>query len=486
MPIAEASALGKKIAGWHQQDHDPAADRNALQQLAVWCHRFAPSVGVEEIAERRNPAWPETLLLDATNLAPLYGGEQRLLEEVAAGFRRLQLDARLALADTVGAAWAASHYAATPPNDSGDDDTGNNNNNNNDAPPIVVPSEATREQLARLPIEALRLAEETSQTLHRLGIFVIADLESLPRDQLSSRFGRMLLTRMDQAFGRGGEAFTAVTPPPDFCVCQDLEHPLSHRETVEQVARQLIERMAHLLAAHNAGALQMTCRFDCQEASPATVEAGLFQPSCQADHLWELLQMQLERLSLPGPVASVQLNVIRHGPLERRQQVLFEAESTLENSRELAALVDRLAGRLGRDRVVGCHLVYDAQPELAYRYVPLVGKKSWNKSTRRPGKKAIRFFQEIGPTDRPLQLLERPLPIERSCNDDPRPPREIHYRGCRYEVARYWGPERIETGWWRRQAVSRDYYRIETTAGERFWLYRCLRSGRWFLQGIFG
>lgn len=488
MPIAEASALGKRIAGWHQQEHDSQADRNALQQLAVWCHRFAPSVGVEDLAERRTPPWPETLLLDATNLAPLYGGEQRLVEVVAAGFSRLELDARLALADNISVAWAVSHYGSSDASHANADAAPDADADADAATltPAVVSSEATRRTLTRLPIEALRLAAETTQTLHRLGLFTIDDLESLPRDQLCSRFGSMLLTRIDQAHGRTVEAFTAIAPPPEFCVSQDLEHPLSHRETVEQVAHQLIERVAHLLASHNVGALQMTCRFDCQEGSVASVEAGLFQPSCQADHLWELMQMQLERLSLPRPVVGVQLDVVRHGPLERRQQVLFEAESTLENSRELAALVDRLAGRLGRERVVCCRLVYDAQPELAYRDVPLVGKTSWNRSIRRPSKKAVRFFQEIGPTDRPLQLLERPLAIDRASQDDPGLPRDIVYRGCRYEVARYWGPERIETGWWRRQAVSRDYYRIETTAGQRFWLYRCLRTGNWFLQGIFG
>jgi protein ImuB len=33
--------------------------------------------------------------------------------------------------------------------------------------------------------------------------------------------------------------------------------------------------------------------------------------------------------------------------------------------------------------------------------------------------------------------------------------------------------------------VRRDYYLVETTAGRRFWLFRALEDGRWFLHGAF-
>ena len=82
----------------HFETHDPAADRTALVELAQWCHRFSPCVGLEEGDA------PETLLLDATNLAPLYGGEAALVDQVARALRRRGLDARLALADTIAVA----------------------------------------------------------------------------------------------------------------------------------------------------------------------------------------------------------------------------------------------------------------------------------------------------------------------------------------------------------------------------------------------
>lgn len=66
------------------------------------------------------------------------------------------------------------------------------------------------------------------------------------------------------------------------------------------------------------------------------------------------------------------------------------------------------------------------------------------------------------------------------------PPMRFWWRGREYTVARAQGPERIETGWWRQADIHRDYYRVETTGGERFWLFRNRRDEGWFLQGCFG
>jgi protein ImuB len=48
-----------------------------------------------------------------------------------------------------------------------------------------------------------------------------------------------------------------------------------------------------------------------------------------------------------------------------------------------------------------------------------------------------------------------------------------------------WGPERIAAGWWRRQDVTRDYYRIETDDGMHCWVFRQRDTGAWFLHGFF-
>jgi len=81
--------------------------------------------------------------------------------------------------------------------------------------------------------------------------------------------------------------------------------------------------------------------------------------------------------------------------------------------------------------------------------------------------------------------LRQPVPVSVISVMPDGPPFSFRLRGREYRIAQSWGPERIETGWWRGRPIARDYYRVETTTGQRFWLFRNLEEGRWFLHGNF-
>ena len=72
-------------------------------QIAERCRRFSPIVGWE-------PTDSESLLLDITGLAHLFGGEAALAEAIVRELAPLGLAVRVAVADTIGAAWAAAKY----------------------------------------------------------------------------------------------------------------------------------------------------------------------------------------------------------------------------------------------------------------------------------------------------------------------------------------------------------------------------------------
>ena len=75
-------------------------------------------------------------------------------------------------------------------------------------------------------------------------------------------------------------------------------------------------------------------------------------------------------------------------------------------------------------------------------------------------------------------LKQRPVPIAAKSLS----PGEPFYDRV---VERTWGPERIETGWWRGDDIRRDYYIVETDTGERFWVFRNLLDESWYLHGAF-
>jgi protein ImuB len=470
MPSAEATALVGSTA-LCREDYEPSADREALEALAVWCERFSPLVGLDDALA------PDSLLLDVTGLGRLFGGEASLAERVVGDFASRKLAVRAAVADTIGAAWAMAHFGRV------------RSRNGLGALAIIPPGE-TSTALRPLPVEALRLPDDVVTLLHQLGIYQIGQLEPLPRADFTSRFGSRLLERWDQATGRRAEPVPAHPLPPELHARRSLEHPITRRKTVERLLEQLIAEVARGLVRCGRGVVRLDCRLECPSAERVDLSVGLFQPTAFPRQLFELARMQLERVWLPGPVSAVSVEAAVTAPLERRQGGLFEDGGGWRRPHQLAGLVNRLTARLGRNSVLRPRLVSDAQPELAYRYDSLVDVSSTRRSRRDGWLRSTpatmsrkRSETELPP--RPLRLLAQPVPLAAVSIMPDGPPIGFHDQGRPQRIVHTWGPERIETGWWRGRPVRRDYYRVETTTGRRYWLFRQLDDGRWYLHGTF-
>lgn len=44
--------------------------------------------------------------------------------------------------------------------------------------------------------------------------------------------------------------------------------------------------------------------------------------------------------------------------------------------------------------------------------------------------------------------------------------------------------ERIESGWWDGADIARDYHLVLGVDGARWWVFRDLREGGWYLAGL--
>jgi protein ImuB len=435
MPLAEATAL----AAAHFEQHDPLADQATLLLLAAWCEQFSPIVGIEQ---------PDNLCMDVTGLGSLFGGEPLLAQQIVKTSHRRGLSIRVAIADTLGAAWAVAHYG--------------------ECPGIVPHGEMNA--LVDLPIASLRIEE--TEILAELGVERIGQLLKLPRNAIASRFDPLLLRRLDQFTGLIPETIVSHRSLPEITTEIELEYPTEDRQTVDIILRELVERVAQPLAQRQQGAIQLECQFRCEDAEPLKIQAGLFRASADPKHLLDLLRMRLERVVLGGPVTAVKLSVPLAARLQTWQPELFEP-SRREGRRQVGLLVDRLSNRLGRESVIRAVPQSEAQPELAFRYEPLAGVP--------PRKSKQQRWKQL---PRPLWLEAEPIPLEVLSVVPDGPPIQFHFHGLQ-RVARTWGPERIQTGWWRGRYVQRDYYRIETTTGRRFWLFRRLSDAKWFLHGVF-
>lgn len=537
MPLAEASALAEYQT--HQpagparrtsqlaasardsahppsfliQSHDPVADQAALARLAERCELFSPFVGWETVSSLadsaakslRQTTWnlepgtwnflgPDFLLLDITGIGSLFGGEENLVRAVTTDLARAGYEARAAIADTVAAVWGAARQSSFKFQVS--------SSKLLNAPNLEP--ETCNLQPDLWSLDALRLPRETIDLLAQLGVTQIGQVLALPRESLRARFGELIVLRIHQWLGTAQETIVPHRPPPAFIAQQVLDYPEERPTVVADLVRDLVRRIAHELAARREGVLRLGARLDCIPGRPLTFEVGLFRPSADEVHLWDLVRMQLEQHPLPGAVGRLQLAALLTARLENRQALLFAADEH-EADRQFALFIDRCASRLGPRAVLQPETTADPLPEKAVRYRPggkrpksttsgarqrETGNKKQVPSSKFQGKtkhsQTWNLEPGIGnssPLYRPLAVFSPPIVLSAISIAPDGPPLWFQWNGCKHEAVYHWGPERIEVGWWRGATVRRDYWRIETTTGERYWLFRNLSTSQWYLQG---
>lgn len=440
--------------------HDPAAADAALRRLALWATRYTPAVspwGEENGADG--------FFLDVAGAAHLFGGEERLLADLLHRLGRFGLPARLAVADTAGAAWALSRYRA--------------------APSVIAPSGQEAEALAPLPIEALRLSPETRTTLRRLGFKRVGALLDKPRAPFAARFPAELLTRLDQALGRVNEPLAYIAPPPVYHSLRYLLEPIFSQEAVVAIATRLMQNLVHVLERDGVGARALRLALYRVDGAVKAFDLGLTMPTRSAAHVARLIDLKLERIDGTADAGfgfeALGLAVTVTESMEARQTDLTSDFDDGDRTERVAGLIDNLRQRLGPLSVRQFEPVASHIPERAEALSAATGSApSWPAA------------DEARP--RPLLLLPRAEPAEEVMALVPEgPPRRFRWRGVTYDITGTQGPERIAGEWWRDRAPqpTRDYYLVEDKGGHRFWLYREglyereTASPRWFVHGLF-
>ena len=509
-PVADATArLGKKLRLFR---HDPVADLRQLRQLAMDCEPFSPIIGFSNsVSDQLFSGWKDfptknlqaahsvskpkqarsrwrassdahvdtirsgqvdhvedTLVFDIDGIGRLFEGEQKLAEEVVNSFHRWGYTVRLAIAPTLGAAWAFSHFG--------------------NFEPFFVAKSDFASQLQTLPLAALRLPQKVIHELFELGLEKIEDILELPRESLASRFPQEVLWRLDQALGAISESIQPLKPQQEFEVAWDFFYPTHQAGAILAVLSQLTDRLVALLQAKGHGTSEVACKITCEPKALIVQSVGLYQASANAKHIFELLRLKFEQLRLPAPVASLSLQATRTSRLVPRQRELFSDERK-DHSNEFAVLVDQLTGRLGEKGVVRPKFHANAQPEWAFREEPLVAfpLKRQPPSARRDKAHSGRHVSyPFAPLERPTILYQRPILIDVEGMFPDGPLNRFQWNQRAFHIESQFGPERIETGWWGKRGIRRDYYRVETECGAWFWIFRSLDNNQWFLHGEFG
>ena len=459
MSLAHAKALLKGTQIW-ERPFTPAEDARRLHHLARWAQRFSPVVAADE---------PDGLLLDMAGCERLFGEDRRMVAMVDASLKKLHLPVRLALAPTVGCAWAVARFAADRIK--------------------IVSCDHIREELAPLPVAGLRIDPLFVEALNEVGIERIGALFDLPRQGLACRFGADLLRRLDQATGEVNETITPLRASTPIEATRIFDGAVTNLEAILITARELLFTLILQLEERTCGARTLDVVLQRISAEPARVSIALTYPNRDAQHLWTLLRPKIERTHLGYGVESVSLHASRIGKLSPRQLCFAHVEHGSGNQGDEAAwgeLLDRLMDRLGLRAVCAMTVAETHVPEEAF---PL---QAWSTMQERvPRRGNHDATGNVTRIDRPSQLFEVPEPVQVISLVPDGPPSWIRWRGRECTVRCGCGPERLALPWWeaRRGAspspsIARDYYQVEDDQGRCLWVFRDHATHGWFVHGL--
>ena len=449
--LADARAIEPKLIA---VETDECEETESFLRLAESLMRYSPVVSVQATGE---------LFIDITGCQRLFGGEEAILNDFRQRIARAGYSMRAAVADTAGAAWALARYGC----------------------PGIAGESGQRAAIASLPIEALRLPPDLSDRLRRLGLKTIGQLYDMPRSPLTARFTKVLLSSLGQALGTEAEPLVPVIPAPCYYAERRLAEPVSTIEAIKSVLAPLARELNEQLVRDAAGARRFELALFRVDNEVTRLGIGASAPARDPAHVMRLLSNRLDDIRDDHDAGfgyeQVRLSAFDVRPLGVRQRAAFDLHSDREAQEEaLAELKDRLSNRLGAKQVRRVGFRNTHLPERAAFFTPVVNPA--RPSDVSPGQQP-----------RPIKLLPRPEEIEALAEVPDGPPIRFKWRRVAYAVARANGPERIADEWQGKETAgpTRDYYRVETSEGRRYWLFREglygaeTTSPRWFLHGFF-
>ena len=437
--VGQAVAAAKALAGELKIiDRDSCAELEALERLAAWAGQFTPMSCIDG----------QGIVLEVESCLRLFEGHARLTAAVQRGVRDLGFHATLGVAPTPLAARVFARAQAQ----------GRVTRSCTSLDDLEV-------RLADLPVFLLEWPAKTLAHLTDLGLLRLRDLYALPAEGLARRFGPEIVLSLEQLRGRVPDPRQPHVPPARFRSRLELPADAESVEALLFPLRRMLAEMEGALRARGAGVQHLAVTLEHGRKARTRMDLDFASPEREADFILAIAREKLGRLALPS--ATVALSIRADALLAFTPRASTWLPGAEEQSLDTARLLERLAARMGKERVFGIAIANDHRPEKDW------APASAGATARHPGE-----GRDPVPilSPRPAWLLNRPH-------------RLVTHEGCpSYQgpLTLGAGPERIEAGWWDGEEVRRDYYVASNPRGETFWIFREHRDpGSWFLHGVF-
>ncbi len=482
--IAEARNL---IAGFAVETLRPAAVERALAVIAELALGFGATVAL---------GLPDTVWVDVSGSAHLFGGEAALAEELTERVRSLGHGVRVAVAEGPALARAVARWA--PPN--GDGKSAH-----------LVPREGAASSVSSLPIVALPLGEECQEFLLRLGVLTLGDLAGLPRTTLASRLSGEVARALELALGKDPTPLVPYRPPELVREEVRFEYGVDGSEPLLFALRGVTARLAARLAGRGVAAEKLVLELEHDRSiarlrgAKETTKFGfaLSSPLSREDEIRRVVSSRLERARLPAPTVTLALTAPVVVSATARQLELGDTlAGGTDVEKELPLVIAELAADVGENKV-GVLKILDAHRlEARSTLAPALPRKA----------RAARGASRTGPGPRsatplsvhvsgtPLEVVEGMSPFDERAPLTRLLPEPVRFEGALRVGATVAFERQLFTidalrfehrlhavEWWNGDPIMRDYIRVWLKSTESVIeavVYVDRANGKRYLQAV--
>jgi len=322
--------------------------------------------------------------------------------------------------------------------------------------------------------------------LRRAGLKTIAQVAGRTRAELTARFGKEMVFKLERALGQSEKPISPRRILPDYMAEHRFAEPVTAEAFIADSVLSLAGSLCSLLEERGQGARALEASFFRSDGALSRIVLETARPLREPKIIARLFRERLDALADPiDPGFGFDLIRLSALHAERLVPESVGLDAKPDDEKEIAFLIDRLAARFGSHRILTFQPQDTHIPEAAGVAVP---------AQHVPDTKLAWEARMAGEAPRrPLRMLAKPELIDVMAQVPDGPPLRFRWRRALHAVARAEGPERIAMEWWRHQdpQPTRDYFRIEDEAGRRFWLYRDGLYGRepfaprWYVHGLF-
>ena len=305
--------------------------------------------------------------------------------------------------------------------------------------------------VAPLPVSALGAGDAITGGLRRAGLKTIGDVAARGRHEITARFGAHFTTLLEQALGQGDAPISPRKPLPDYIVEKRFPEPVATDTVIAMNLSALAAMLVTAMDKQGKGARRLEASFFRTDGAVRTISVDTGRPVTKPEVMDRLFRERLDALNDPlDPGFGFDLIRLSASRTEIVVQQQRDLDANVHDNDELAALIDRIAARIGGKRVV-VHLPQDTHiPEravlavAAQHHLAAAAQAAWPERI------------ESEPPLRPLRLFDRPEPIKVPFASVPDgPPHQFTWRRVTHAVVRVEGPERIAMEWWKQTAMAR-------------------------------